>query len=136
MHIGTKLAGIVLGLIAAIIGVYFIPADTCVTSKNPTVIWGFAFLFSIGVLSALFSWIIHGCISLSKILEKIREMRETRKQKRMDRMEYPERYERLRHNRMNEIKGGVVASLLLVGLIGGAVGLCWLVGYILKIFIC
>ena len=136
MHVRTKVAGVVLGITAGIVGVCFMPADTCSTSKNPTVVWGFMFLLLIGALSFLFSWAIHGFISLFKIPEKIREARETRKQKRIDRVEYPEHYARLRRNTMNNIKGGVIASLLMAGVIGGTVGLCWLVGYILKIFIC
>ena len=136
MHIRTKIAGIILGLIVAIIGTCFMSSNICTTSKNPTIVWGFVFLLLIGVLSSLFSWVIHGFISLSKMPEKIRERREAWKRKRIYRVKYPASYARLRHNKMNEIKLTIVAFFLLVGAMGAVLGICWLVGHVLKILIC
>jgi len=136
MHFRTKVAGIVLGLVAGIINVSFMPADTCSTSKNPTVVWGFMFLVWCGILSLGFSYLIHGFISLFKIPEKIRERREARERERRDRKEYPEHYARVRRDRINSVKGTLLAGVFTAGVIGGAVGLCWLVGYVLKFFIC
>lgn len=138
MNIKTKIAGTILGFTAIFIGLYVWP-DICVPSKNPIpwplniIGWGFFYLLFSAAASVAFSYLIHGAINVFKWPRKIKGALEERKK---NREKYPSYYTNRKKERVNEIRTGVLTIIIVVGALAAVGGACWLVGYIVRIFVC